>query len=210
MEEAITAILHSQSALQKAVAELCQQTQRAESKRAPWDILMKLTPDDDIESFLEIFECTALLEKWPEGEWATIVAPFLTGEAQKACRNLSHADATRVKAAVLAHYGFSLPARAQRYHQWAHHPAQPARPQVAALARLTRSWLMEGEGPPLLERIVLDRCTRALPPKARRYVAQQGARDMEALIALLENHQVTQDMLRTTRVKTSRDREVRK
>ncbi|KAJ8346383.1 hypothetical protein SKAU_G00277840 [Synaphobranchus kaupii] len=41
-------------------------------------------------------------------------------------------------------------------------------------------------------------CVRALPTEAKKYVAQQGAPDVDRLIALLENHQVTQEMMRAT------------
>lgn len=54
-------------------------------------------------------------------------------------------------------------------------------------------------GPPLLERMILDRCVQALPSGAKRYSAEQGPRSVKNLIALLENHQVTQEMLRTCR-----------
>lgn len=123
---------------------------------------------------------------------------FLTGEAQKAYRDLTSQEAgsyTTIKTAILAQYGYSLPARAQRFHQWTYDPALPARAQVAALTRLTRSWLVEGKGPSVLERIVQDWCTRALPPEAKRYVTQQGPQSWEVLIALLTNHQVMQEMM---------------
>ncbi|KAJ8264277.1 hypothetical protein GJAV_G00147290 [Gymnothorax javanicus] len=127
---------------------------------------------------------------------------LLTGEAQRAYRDLPSIDALqypRLKAAILGRYGFSLPARAQQYHEWQYDPTAPVRAQVSDLVRRTRRWLAEGEGPPLMERIVLDRCVRALPPGAKKYAAEQGPRSVEALIALLENHQVTQEMLRTGR-----------
>lgn len=46
---------------------------------------------------------------------------------------------------------------------------------------------------------MLDRCTRALPMEAKRYVAQVGPTSVELLVALLENHQITQEMLRPGR-----------
>lgn len=55
--------------------------------------------------------------------------PFLTGEAQKACRDLSVTDAVnydKVKAAILAQNGLSPPALAH-VHDWAYNPLLPAR-----------------------------------------------------------------------------------
>ncbi len=72
----------------------------------------------------------------------------------------------------------------------------PARAQVTTLTRMVRSWLEEGDGPPSVERVVIDRCVRGLPADAKKYVAQQGPQNIEALIALLENHQVTVSLLK--------------
>ncbi|XP_061097667.1 uncharacterized protein LOC133128296 [Conger conger] len=207
MEDAINALLRSQGALQKAVAELCQKSSPATSHRTPKDVLLKQTPDDEIEAYLETFERAAYLEKWPQGAWGSLLAPFLSGEAQKAYRGLPPAEAhdyPTLKATILAQYGYSLPARAQRFHQWAYDPALPARGQVMSLGRLTKSWLVEGDGPPLLDRVVLDRCVRALAPDVKKYVAQQGPRSIDALVNLLENHQVAQEMVRGTKTESPR------
>ena len=65
MEGALTAILQSQEALQVAVTELCASARGTEPRRSPGDVLTKLTGDDDVEAFLEIFERTAQSERWP-------------------------------------------------------------------------------------------------------------------------------------------------
>ncbi|KAJ8246519.1 hypothetical protein COCON_G00234910 [Conger conger] len=207
MEEAINALLRSQGALQKAVAELCQNTGPGTPARGPKEVLLKQTPDDEVEAYLETFERTAHLEKWPPEAWGSILAPFLSGEAQKAYRGLPPAEAhvyPTLKATILAQYGYSLPARAQRFHQWTYDPALPARAQVMALGRLTKSWLVEGDGPALLDRVVLDRCARSLAPELKKYVAQQGPRTIDGLVNLLENHQVAQEMIRATRMDSPR------
>ena len=197
-EDALWAIAQSQSLLQTAMAELCRQKSSERATRTPRDVLTKLDPNDDIETYLQIFEQTAHREKWPTAEWAGIIAPFLTGEAQQAYHHLPASEYSSygsLKAAILAHYGYSLAARAQRYHQWTYDATLPARPQVMELLRRTRSWLEEGEGPGTLDRIVMDRCTRALPHTAKRYVAHQGPQSIDVLIALLENHKVTAEMM---------------
>ncbi|XP_061106590.1 uncharacterized protein LOC133134426 [Conger conger] len=202
LEAVITELARSQRALQEAVVELCRLAPRDGSRRTPRDALTKMTADDDVEAYLQVFERAAHREEWPQADWAAILAPFLMGEAQQAYQDMAVADATdylKLRRAILARYGFSLPARAQRYHDWSYDASQPAWSQVAALTRLTRSWLAEEDGPPLLERVVLDRCTRALPKDAKRYVAQMGPASVELLVGLLENHQVTQKMLQSER-----------
>ncbi|MGL5295076.1 MAG: hypothetical protein ACRC9V_15200, partial [Aeromonas sp.] len=47
-------------------------------------LLTKLTAQDDIEAYLHTFEVVATREVWNKSEWARILAPFLTGEAQQA------------------------------------------------------------------------------------------------------------------------------
>ena len=191
--------MHSPRAYSRQrLAELCRQRNSERITRTPRDVLTKLDPNDDVETYLQIFGQTARREKWPAAKWARILAPFLTGEAQQAYHHLPAAEGSyygSLKAAILAHYGYSLAARSQRYHQWAYDAALPTRPQVMELLRCTRSWLEEGEGPGTLDRIVLDRCTRDLPPAAKRYVAHQGPQSLNILIALLENHKVTAEMM---------------
>ena len=90
------------------------------------------------------------LHAW--GDWAGILAPFLTGEAQRVCRDLTAADARgfgKLKAAILASQGYSLPARAPRYHAWTYCTSQPPWAQVAKLVRRTHSWLSQWRWPTL-------------------------------------------------------------
>lgn len=72
------------------------------------------------KAFLQVFEGTAQREEWLQANWPGIMAPFLMREAQQAIRDMAHADVcdyTKVKKAILARYGFSLPTRAQRFYQ---------------------------------------------------------------------------------------------
>ena len=219
---ALDALLKSQADLQRAVQELVRKM--AEDRptaggRAPADVLTKLTPTDDVEAYINLFERTAARERWPVADWGSILASFLSGDAQRVCHDLSLADARdfqKLKHAILASQGLSLPARAQRFHAWTMQPSQPPRPQLAALLRLTHAWLYSPGEPPLVERIVIDKCIRSLPPDARRYAAQVSPTSVDALVALLENHQVSNEMLRFTKMempkapgeaRTQRDRE---
>ena len=204
--QALDALVKSQTELQRAVQELVKRfaEDRAQTEtRAPSEVLTKLSPNDDVEAYLNLFERTAARERWPVLDWGSILASFLTGDAQRVCHDLSVADArdfNKLKTAILASQGLSLPARAQRYHSWAFHSSLPPRPQLAALMRVTNSWLMSPGDPPLVERIVIDKCIRSLPPDARKYASQVSPTTVDALVALLENHQVSNEMLRFTKV----------
>ncbi|KAK0146219.1 hypothetical protein N1851_014481 [Merluccius polli] len=203
MEEAMTTLLRSQAALQGAVQELCDLALNPDPHgcRSRHD-LNKMTADDDVEAFLEVFERAARHEGRPPEDWARVLAPLLTGEAQRAYQDLAPRDADNyalLRHAILSGQEYSLPARAQRFHAWRYNPALPARPQVAALFRLGRRWLEEGDEPGITKRVVVDRCVRALPPDAMRYAAQTAHNTVEGLVSLLENHQVTQEMCRAPR-----------
>lgn len=186
------------AALQTLVAQMATRLPPASLGTAPASRLTKQTPEDDVEAYLEVFERVAEREAWPGDQWANIIAPFLTGSAQRAYQDLRDRDAAdypTLKAAILAQYGHNLAARAQRFHSWEFNPGGPVRTQVTQLVRLTRSWLMTGEGPTALDRIVMDRCIRALPTEAKKWAAQNQPDSVDALVQLLENHQVAQEMM---------------
>ena len=181
MEQALAQLIQNQAqqaqglqALQEAMTQLGQHLTRPDQPPEPSKVLTKQSADDDIEAYLEVFERTAGRERWPRAQWAGILGPFLTGDAQKAYRDLPLADVNdydKMKVAILAHYGHNLQTRAQRFHMWTYDSTSPVRPHIAALMRLTRAWLTTGEGPPAVDRIVMDHCIRSLPADAKRHAA---------------------------------------
>ncbi|XP_031677723.1 SH2 domain-containing protein 4B [Oncorhynchus kisutch] len=76
----------------------------------------ELTEDDDIKTYLCTFEWTALWEGWPRQKWTSLLAPFLSGNAQKAYWDLNDEQAANyngLKQEILSRYGYSLAHRAQ-------------------------------------------------------------------------------------------------
>ena len=176
--------------LREAVIRLTQHAVRAAPTAAPTSRLTKLGPEDDVEAYLEVFERTAQREGWPEEQWAHIVAPFLTGPAQQASQDLPADIAPQypaLKQAVLAYYGHNLAVRAQHAHDWQFDMRGAVRMQIAEHSRLVRRWLTSGEGPNLIDRVIIDRTLRRLPPDARRVLAHHHPSSVDDLVLQLEN-----------------------
>ncbi len=128
----------------------------------------KMTPHDDVEAYLQMFETTASSEGWHPEDWARALAPLLTGEAQRAYFALPAASASQyveVKKEILARLGLSPICAAQYFHEWEYKPRLPARAQVAELMRLAQHWLLEGSlsASQVAERVVVDRFSEPFP-----------------------------------------------
>ena len=140
--------------------------------------LQKLSLSDDVEAFLATFERTAEREGWSQDQWAGLIAPFLTGDPQKAYFDLPPDDAKdyqKLKAEILARLGVTTAVRAQRVHQWKYRPDRPPRSQMHDLVQLVKKWLQPEvlSGPQIVERVVLDRYLRSLPDDLQRWVSHR-------------------------------------
>ena len=83
----------------------------------PNQFLIKLTEDDDLCTV----DRTALREGGPRPYWASLLAPFLSGHAQKAYWDLNDEQADNYdgfEQEIISRYGYSLAHRAQRFHDW--------------------------------------------------------------------------------------------
>lgn len=125
MENALTHQLQAQAQQAQGMAALQETMNRRsammsdsartpDARPAPAAVLVKLSPADDVEAYLEVFEFTSTREGWAPATWAHLLAPFLSGTTQCALKQLNSdeaADFPKVKKAILAHYGQNLAAR---------------------------------------------------------------------------------------------------
>ncbi len=154
-------------------------------------LLPKLTPHDDVEAFLQMFESIATTEGWHPDDWARVLAPLLTGEAQRAYFALPADSADQyveVKKEILARLGLSPICAAQHFHEWEYKPRLPARAQAAELTRLVQHWLLEGSpsAGQVAERVVVDRFLRALPHSHRQAVGMKNPTTTAELVEAIE------------------------
>uniref|UniRef100_A0A9J7Z3Y3 Retropepsins domain-containing protein n=1 Tax=Cyprinus carpio carpio TaxID=630221 RepID=A0A9J7Z3Y3_CYPCA len=150
-------------------------------------LMPRMTAHDDVEMYMQMFEATAIREAWPEDEWARLLAPLLTGEAQRAYFTMTaerSRDYEEVKKEILSRVGLSPICAAQQFHDWAYRARQPARAQAAELTRLAHHWLLTG-GPSahkVAERVVIDRLLRAL----RQAAGMRNPTDLDELVEAIE------------------------
>jgi hypothetical protein len=136
MDELVAQFVRTQQA-QQAVQERTLEVQQLQNVRLveeirklqggaspdsyPNQFLLKLTEDDEVETYLCTFERIALRKGWPRPKSASLLAPFLSGNAQKAHWDLNDEQAAiydGLKREILGRYGYSLAHRAQRFLDW--------------------------------------------------------------------------------------------
>uniref|UniRef100_A0AAQ4PJ37 SCAN box domain-containing protein n=1 Tax=Gasterosteus aculeatus aculeatus TaxID=481459 RepID=A0AAQ4PJ37_GASAC len=166
--------------------------------------LSKMGATDDVEAFLHAFEATATREAWPRDQWVGLLAPFLTGEALNAVRDLGPDQATdydALKTEILSRNGITKFGMAQRFHNWTFQPDQPPRTQMHELVRITRKWLepQRNTAPAVVEAVVVDRYLRALPYEAKQFLSQQALTTADLTVEAVEKYQATTDILRASR-----------
>ncbi|XP_041440518.1 uncharacterized protein LOC121400717 [Xenopus laevis] len=161
--------------------------------------LQKLTPQDDVEAFLHTFERTAAREAWPKEQWAGLLAPFLSGEPQKAYFDLPAEDAEdyeKLKLEIVTRLGVTTSVRAQRVQSWIYVADKSPRSQMHDLIYLAKKWLQPDTltSPQIVERVVMDRFLRSLPVKVQKWVSHADPRSADHLVEMVERYLAAQDL----------------
>uniref|UniRef100_A0A8C2DB92 SCAN box domain-containing protein n=1 Tax=Cyprinus carpio TaxID=7962 RepID=A0A8C2DB92_CYPCA len=160
-------------------------------------LLPRMTSHDDVTTYLQMFETVATREAWPTAEWALIIAPLLTGEAQRTYFTLPpelNESYTELKKEILGRMGLSPISAAQLFNEWVFDPRQPARAQAANLSRLAQHWLLAG-GPnahQVADRVVVDHLLRALPRPLRQAAGMRNPANVDELVEAIELAEATQ------------------
>ncbi|XP_044042863.1 uncharacterized protein LOC122871611, partial [Siniperca chuatsi] len=138
--------------------------------------LHKMSAADDPQSFLEMFEATAVACGWPATEWSVRLLPLLSGEAQTAALGLPAAARRSfpdVRRAVLDRLGFSSEDHRRRFRSMRLGPAD--RPFVYAqqLRDAATRWLQPGESSEegrLMDAIIGEQFAEGLPAGVAEWV----------------------------------------
>lgn len=74
---------------------------------SPWYLLTKLGKDDDVEAYLEAFECMVGMACWSKDQWVFFLGPYMLGEIftiLKALEKPDTADYAKLKSTILDCY----------------------------------------------------------------------------------------------------------
>ncbi|KAG6923260.1 zinc finger and SCAN domain containing 29, partial [Chelydra serpentina] len=154
--------------------------------------LTKMGPGDDPEAFLVTFERVATATQWPLEHWATILAPYLTGSAQAAYRNLDPQEALqyeKVKAAILDRTGISTETYRQRLRREKYPPG--ARPRAVAQKVLDLCWRWlepkRRTSCQVAEAVALKQFLRILPTRGKEWVQRHRLKTLAEATSLVED-----------------------
>lgn len=117
-------------------------------------------------------------DKWDDSAWGRILAPFVTGEPQRAYHAMSPTkggDYAALKREILARTGVSSVTATQQCHEWIYKDSEPVHSQMAQLTHLAHLWLTPESttASKVTEKLVIDQLLRALPSRFQGQVSMK-------------------------------------
>ena len=163
-----------QEAQQEMMERMREQQERGrvaaeEARRAakfPKPMLQKFSEEDDVESYLDMFERVASQQEWPKETWATQLAGLLLGNALECYSSLAPAaakDYDQIRAAILKCYDVNVEIYRQRFRTEARKPTESHKNFGERLDDLLGRWEKSANGLELRQLVLLEQFLQALP-----------------------------------------------
>ena len=157
--------------------------------KLPRPTLQKLTADDDIESYLHMFEQVAVQQKWPKDAWATQLAGLLMGDALDAFTSVPTAESSKyevMKAAILCHFEVNAETYRQRFRKDAKKPGESFK---GFLGRPTDKLMLwsNASGLSLKEMVLLEQFLESLPLEMRVRVMERKSSTAGAAAEIVDD-----------------------
>ena len=136
----------------------------------------KLTDSDDIEGYLVTFERQMTAYEIDQSRWAFILAPHLTGRAQKAYMALANDDANdyyALKQAILKRYDINEETHRRKFRERSHGKGESYTELATSLVDLANRWLEEcSTKAEVLEKIAIEHFLAKAPEDVRVWVRE--------------------------------------
>ena len=116
--------------------------------KPPKPTLQKLTPSDDIESFIDLLERVATQQGWPVDVWPTQLAGLLSGDALDAFTSIPLSEANdyiKVRSAILSRYEVNAETYRLRFRENRRKPNESYRMFLSRLSDQLTRWVKATE-----------------------------------------------------------------
>ncbi|XP_061765374.1 zinc finger protein 446-like [Nerophis ophidion] len=136
--------------------------------------MKRMVEGEDPQTFLDVFEVTAIASRWPEEEWGARLLPLLVGEAQRAVLSLPAAarkQYANLRHAILDRVGSIPEDHRRRFRAMKLEP--DGRPFIFTyqLRDAATRWLQpNGQDQKMLEAIILEQFLDAIPTRTSAWV----------------------------------------
>ncbi|XP_066484531.1 zinc finger and SCAN domain-containing protein 30-like [Tiliqua scincoides] len=157
--------------------------------------ILHLHPEDDIEAYLEAFECMACSYHWPREEWATRLKLHLSNKALPAGGILefsSAQDYNLVKESILKQYGITAETQRQCFRQLQYQDFRGPRETHRKLRAFCQRWLKPEKHTKeqILDLLILEQFLTILPEKMQTWVRECGPETCTQAVDLAESFQL--------------------
>ncbi|XP_061475856.1 zinc finger protein with KRAB and SCAN domains 8-like [Rhineura floridana] len=149
------------------------------------------SPWEDTQAFLVSFEQVASACRWPQDKWVTLLLPALSGEAEQAFSSLSawdRGDYGTVKAAILRGEAILRERQRQHFRQLRYREAEGPRGVYSQLRELCGRWLKieRCTKDEILELLILEQFLSILPVGMQNWVREHKPGDCAQAVTLAE------------------------